>query len=85
MFIIALLTTAEKYKRSKHSLMDERIKTIAHTWNGILRASSVAQRQGIRLPVQEMRVRSLGRDDPPERKCSPLQYSCLGNPMDRGD
>ena len=30
--------------------------------------------------------RSLGREDPQERGMSnPLQYSCLENPMDRGD
>ena len=35
--------------------------------------------------MQETWVRSLGRDDPPgEGKSYPLQYSCLGNPMDRG-
>ena len=32
--------------------------------------------------MQETRVRSLGRENAPE---SPLQYSCLGNPMDRGE
>ena len=32
--------------------------------------------------TQEMLVRSLGREDPLEN--NPLQYSCLGNPMDRG-
>ena len=36
--------------------------------------------------MQEMQVRSLGREDPLEggRNGNPLQYSCLGNPMDRG-
>ena len=37
--------------------------------------------------LQEMQVRSLGWEDPLEeerRKCNPLQYSCLGNPIDRG-
>ena len=35
--------------------------------------------------MQEMRVQSLGREDPLEggRNGNPLQYSCLGNPMDR--
>ena len=35
--------------------------------------------------MQEMWVRSLGREDPLEKKMTtPLQYSCLGNPTDRG-
>ena len=33
------------------------------------------------LPAKQ--VRSLGWEDPLE-KGNPLQYSCLGNPMDRG-
>ena len=32
--------------------------------------------------LQETRVRSLGLEDPLEKGI--LQYSCLGNPMDRG-
>ena len=32
-----------------------------------------------------MQVRSLGQEDPlDEGNGNPLQYSCLGNPMDRG-
>ena len=37
--------------------------------------------------MQEMQVCSLGWEDPlglGEGNCNPLQYSCLGNPMDRG-
>ena len=35
--------------------------------------------------MQEMWVRSLGQEDSPgEEKGNPLQYSCLGNPVDRG-
>jgi len=33
---------------------------------------------------QEMRVWSLGQEDPQRRKCNPLHCSCLGNPLDRG-
>ena len=33
--------------------------------------------------MQETRVRFLGREDPLEEDmANPLQYSCLGNPMD---
>ena len=32
--------------------------------------------------MQEMWVQAQGQKDPPEN--NPLQYSCLGNPMDRG-
>ena len=34
--------------------------------------------------VQEIQVQFLGRS-PGEGNGNPLQYSCLGNPMDRGD
>ena len=35
--------------------------------------------------VQEMRVPALGLEDPLEKAMATLlQYSCLGNPMDRG-
>ena len=35
--------------------------------------------------MQETRVQTLGLEDPPgEGNGSPLQYSCLENPMDRG-
>ena len=38
------------------------------------------------LAVRETQVQSLGCEDPMEKeKDTPLQYSCLGNPMDRGD
>ena len=39
------------------------------------------------LPAtQETRLQSLGQEDPPgEWNDNPLQYSCLRNPMDRGD
>ena len=38
------------------------------------------------LQMQEMQVWSLGQEDPLEKEGNrnPLQYSCLGNPMDRG-
>ena len=37
------------------------------------------------LAMQEMQVQSLGWEDPLEKKmATPLQYSCLENPMDRG-
>ena len=35
--------------------------------------------------MQEMSVQSLGQEDSLEKgNDNPLQYSCLGNPMDRG-
>jgi len=35
--------------------------------------------------MQEMWVQSLGQEDPLEKGIvTPLQYSCLENPMDRG-
>ena len=37
-------------------------------------------------PVQETWVQSLGWEDPLEKGTAsyPVQYSCLGNPVDRG-
>ena len=47
-------------------------------------ASLVVQQWRIRLPLEETQVRSLGRADPLEKEmATPLQCSCLGNPMDR--
>ena len=36
--------------------------------------------------TQEMLVRSLGQEDPLQKEIAgnPLQYSCLGNAMDKG-
>jgi len=34
--------------------------------------------------AQEMRIQSLGQEDPLEQGRATLQYSCLENPMDRG-
>ena len=40
-------------------------------------------KESIRLPIQETRVRFLGQLDPLEGgHGNPLQYSCLGSPMD---
>ena len=37
------------------------------------------------LAMQETQVQSLGQEDPTEKEvANPLQYSYLGNPMDRG-
>ena len=39
----------------------------------------------VSLPWGRTQVRSLGQEDTPgEGNGNPLQYSCLGNPMDRG-
>ena len=49
------------------------------------RASLVAQTVKNLPAVQEAWVRSLGGEDPLEQgMATPLQYSCLENPMDRG-
>ena len=34
--------------------------------------------------TQETQVQYLDQEDPLERQWHPLQYSCMGNPMDRG-
>ena len=48
--------------------------------------SLVAQWDRIRLPMQEMWIQSLGREDHLLEKeiGNPLQFSCLGNPRLRG-
>ena len=53
--------------------------------HALSRASLVAKTVKT-LPVMwETQVQSLGREDPLERgMATPLQYSCLENPMDRG-
>ena len=49
------------------------------------RASQVAQMVENLPAMQETQVWSLGREKcPREGNSNPLQYSCLGNPMDRG-
>ena len=50
-----------------------------------LTASLVAQRLKHLPGIRETQVWSLGQEDPLEKENgNPLQYSCLGNPMDRG-
>ena len=45
----------------------------------------MAHWQRICLPMQEMRVQSLSQEDPlAGENGNPLQYFCLGNPIDRG-
>ena len=50
------------------------------------RASQLAQMVKNLLAMQETQVRPLGLRDPLEKGMNgyPLQYACLGNPMDRG-
>ena len=49
------------------------------------RASLVAQMVKNPTAMQETQVQSLGWDNPLKKGMAiPLQYSCLGNPMDRG-
>ena len=44
----------------------------------------MVQQWRIHLPMQETWLWSLGGKIPWRRKCNPFQYSCLGNPQDRG-
>ena len=46
-------------------------------------ASLLAQWKRTRLPMQEMYLLQ-GRQIPAEGNDNPLQYSCLGNPRDKG-
>ena len=49
-----------------------------------VRASLVAQSVKNLPGMLETWIRSLGREDALEKEWQPLQYSCLGNPTDRG-
>ena len=70
------------------------VKMVIQVLRLFLRASQVAlvvknqpanTRERICLSMQEMRVRSLGQEHTPEEEMAThFQYSCLGNPMDRG-
>ena len=53
---------------------------------GLLRwFNSLKKQKNVCLPIQETWVRSLGWEGyPGGGNGNPLQYSCLGNPMDRG-
>ena len=53
--------------------------------NQLVQAQAKRPRMVKNLPaMQETQVRSLSQEDPLEEEmASPLQYSCLGNPMDR--
>ena len=53
-----------------------------HLHNGM--TSLVSQTVKRLSTMRETRVRSLGREVPWRRKCNPLQYYCLENPMDKG-
>jgi len=44
----------------------------------------VAKRKRICLQCRRCRVDAWVSKIPGKRKCNTLQYSCLGNPMDRG-
>ena len=46
--------------------------------------SLVAQMVKSLPAMQEAQVQFLGQEDPLQKDGNPLQYSCLGNPMDRG-
>ena len=52
----------------------------------IYRGASLVTQMVKKLPaMQKTWVQSMGQEDPPrEGNGSPLQYSCLENPMDRG-
>ena len=60
------------------------ICTFFKTFNTLFLASRVAQRLKHLPAMWETWVRSLDQEDPLEKECNPLQYSCLENPTDRG-
>ena len=61
------------------------LQRVGHKWKTNKRASLVAQMIKNLPEMQETRVWSLSQEDSPGKGNSyPLQYSCLGNSMDRG-
>ena len=59
--------------------LDQRAREVNLEWPGL-----VAQMAKNLSAMQETQVRSLVEKIPGEGNGNPLQYSCLGNPMDRG-
>ena len=58
------------------------IRVVSTVFHGLPRWLSDKE---ICLPMEEMQVQPLGQEDPPgEGNGNLLQYSCLGNPRDRG-
>ena len=70
-------------QRSLVSMGSQRVR---HDWATSLFFTSLVAQTVKRLPtMRETRLRSLGWEDPLEKEmATPLQYSCLENPMDRG-
>ena len=71
--------------------MGLKVSIISHFFNCIKEdailgfpCGSVVKNLPAMLEPQEMGVQSLGQEDP-LRDGNPLQYSCLENPIDRGD
>ena len=54
-----------------------------HILSELVAESLVAQKLKHLPGMRETQVRSLGREDPLEKE-TPLQYSCLENPMEGG-
>ena len=95
-FIAALFTIARTWKKPRYPLADEWIRKLRYIYTmeySVL--SSVVQScptlcdpmdceaHQASLSMQKMRASFLGWEDP-RRNDNPLQYSCLGNLMDRG-
>ena len=57
-------------------------KHLEFSWGSWRRSSLVAQMVKCLPTMQKTQVQSLGREDPLEKEMA-LQFSCLGNPMDR--
>ena len=83
-----MLNESTKLKESKKFIYYQQLSGLKSWGIAVHGASLVSQRQTICLPVQEVQetqVQSLGQEDPLEGgHGNPLQYSCLGNPKDRG-
>ena len=64
------------------------VRTLRPTFreSRLIRGFPVAQLVKNLSVMQKTWVQSLGQEDPLEKEMAthPLQYSCLGNPMDRG-
>ena len=86
MFTVALFIIAKTWKQHRCSSVNERIRKLIYTKRERERErdSQVAQCKRIHLPMQETpSIPGSGRA-PGEGNGNPRQYSCLGNPMDRG-
>ena len=82
-FFFLMVGLSTNWKKYNQALLGEIWCLCIHVCGGFPSGSAVKNMPAMQ-ELQEMRVQSLGQEDPLEDCGNPLQYSCLENPMDRG-